>query len=153
MKRRLSNYFIAVFVGFMITSFLVCPVWAGKKDDTLNIATTKELENADRYFNTAREGIIFARQVYDNLLYRDPKTYEYKPLLAKSFNWVDDTTMAIELRQGVKFHNGAEMTADDVVYTLNFAANPENKVLTQRYSNWIKEVVKEGPYNATMKHE
>jgi peptide/nickel transport system substrate-binding protein len=130
----------------MITSFLVSPVWAGKKDDTLNIATTKELENADRYFNTAREGIIFARHVYDNLLYRDPKTYEYKPLLAKSFNWVDDTTLAIELRQGVKFHNGTEMTADDVVYTLNFAANPENKVLTQRYSNWIKEVVKEGPY-------
>mgnify|MGYP003573985223 CR=1 FL=1 len=146
MKKRLSNYFIAVFVGFMITSFLVCPVWAGKKDDTLNIATTKELESVDRYFNTAREGIIFARQVYDNLLYRDPKTYEYKPLLAKSFQWVDDTTMAIELRQGVKFHNGNEMTADDVVYTLNFAADPENKVKTQRYSNWIKEVVKEGPY-------
>jgi peptide/nickel transport system substrate-binding protein len=119
---------------------------AGKKDDTLNIATTKELENADRYFNTAREGIIFARHVYDNLLYRDPKTYEYKPLLAKSFNWVDDTTIAMELRQGVKFHNGSEMTADDVVYTLNFAANPDNKVKTQRYSNWIKEVVKEGPY-------
>ena len=41
MKRRLSNYSIAVFVGLMIASFLVCPVWAGKKDDTLNIATTK----------------------------------------------------------------------------------------------------------------
>ena len=146
MKRRLSNYSIIVFVGLMITSFLVCPVWAGKKDDTLNIATTREMETVDRYFNTAREGIIFARHVYDNLLYRDPKTMEYKPLLAKSFSWVDDTTLAIELRQGVKFHNGTEMTADDVVYTLNFAANPDNKVKTQRYSNWIKEVVKEGPY-------
>ena len=146
MKRRLSHYSIAALVGFMITSFLVCPVWAGKKDDTLNIATDRELESVDRYFNSAREGIIFARHVYDNLLYRDPKTYEYKPLLAKSYQWVDDTTMAIELRQGVKFHNGNEMTADDVVYTLNFAADPENKVKTQRYSNWIKEVVKEGPY-------
>ncbi|MCP4629846.1 MAG: hypothetical protein GY850_41010 [bacterium] len=108
----------------MAVAFLCAPAWAGKKNDTLNIATTKELENADRYFNTAREGIIFARHVYDNLLYRDPKTYEYKPLLAKSFNWVDNTTIAMELRQGVKFHNGSEMTADDVVYTLNFAASP-----------------------------
>jgi len=146
MKTRLSHFSITVFVGLMIASFLVCPVWAGKKDDTLNIATERELESVDRYFNSAREGIIFARHVYDNLLYRDPKTYEYKPLLAKSYQWVDDTTMAIELRQGVKFHNGNEMTADDVVYTLNFAADPENKVKTQRYSNWIKEVVKEGPY-------
>lgn len=140
---RLLSISLFILIG---ASFLATPAWAGKKKDTLNIATTKELENVDRYFNTAREGIIFARHVYDNLLYRDPETYEYKPLLAKSFQWVDDTTMAIELRQGVKFHNGNEMTADDVVYTLNFAANPDNKVKTQRYSNWIKEVVKEGPY-------
>jgi len=146
MNRRIHRLTVVGLIALMALAFLSSPAWAGKKDDTLNIATTKELENADRYFNTAREGIIFARHVYDNLLYRDPKTYEYKPLLAKSFNWVDDTTMAIELRQGVKFHNGAEMTADDVVYTLNFAANPDNKVKTQRYSNWIKEVVKEGPY-------
>lgn len=146
MKRRVHRLTVLGLIALMAIAFLSSPAWAGKKDDTLNIATTKELENADRYFNTAREGIIFARHVYDNLLYRDPKTYEYKPLLAKSFKWVDDTTMAMELRQGVKFHNGSEMTADDVVYTLNFAANPENKVLTQRYSNWIKEVVKEGPY-------
>jgi peptide/nickel transport system substrate-binding protein len=146
MKRRVHRLTVLGLIALMAIAFLSLPAWAGKKDDTLNIATTKELETADRYFNTAREGIIFARHVYDNLLYRDPKTYEYKPLLAKSFKWVDDTTMAIELRQGVKFHNGSEMTADDVVYTLNFAANPDNKVKTQRYSNWIKEVVKEGPY-------
>jgi len=146
MKRRFHRFTVLGLIVLTAIAFLSLPAWAGKKDDTLNIATTKELENADRYFNTAREGIIFARHVYDNLLYRDPKTYEYKGLLAKSFKWVDDTTMAIELRQGVKFHNGIEMTADDVVYTLNFAANPDNKVKTQRYSNWIKEVVKEGPY-------
>ena len=146
MQRRIHRLTLFSLIAVMAFAFLSAPALAGKKDDTLNIATTKELENADRYFNTAREGIIFARHVYDNLLYRDPKTYEYKPLLAKSFQWVDDTTIAMELRQGVKFHNGADMTADDVVYTLNFAANPDNKVKTQRYSNWIKEVVKEGPY-------
>ena len=146
MNRRIHRLTVIGLIALVAIAVLSQAAWAGKKDDTLNIATTKELENADRYFNTAREGIIFARHVYDNLLYRDPKTYEYKPLLAKSFKWVDDTTIAMELRQGVKFHNGSEMTADDVVYTLNFAANPENKVKTQRYSNWIKEVVKEGPY-------
>ncbi len=133
-------------VGILAMVFTVGPAWAGKKNDTLNIAFTKELETLDRYFNTAREGIVFARHVYDNLLWRDPKTFEYKPLLAKSYRWVDNTTLEIVLRKGVKFHDGTEMTADDVVYTLNFAANPANKVKTQRYSNWIKKVVKEGPY-------
>jgi peptide/nickel transport system substrate-binding protein len=127
--------------------FLAPPAFAGKKDNTLNVAFSKELETLDRYFNTAREGIVFARLVYDNLLYRDPVTYQYKGLLAKSFAWKNDKELDIVLRKGVKFHNGQEMTADDVVYTLNFAANPANKVKTQRYSDWIDHVVKTGPYS------
>ncbi len=146
MKKWLSNYSIAVFLGLMIVSFLVCPAWAGKKDDTLHIALEKELENVDRYFNTAREGIVFARHVYDNLLWRDPETYEYKGLLAKTFGWEGDTALVIELRQGVKFHNGQEMTADDVVYTLNWVIDPKNGVLTRNYVDWMKNVEKLGPY-------
>ena len=99
------RHFVLVVVLFILAiTFTIPAAYASKANDTLNIATTKELESVDRYFNNAREGIIFARHVYDNLLYRDPKTYEYKPLLAKSYQWVDDTTMAMELRQGVKFH-------------------------------------------------
>ena len=146
--RRGMGHTLAIWMAALAVAAMLCaPAWAGKKDDTLNIALTKELETLDRYFNTAREGIIFARHVYDNLLYRDPETYEYKGLLAKSYKWEDNLTLAIELRQGVKFHNGQEMTADDVVATIGFAANPENKVKTQRYSNWIKEVVKVDKYN------
>jgi len=139
--------FILLTVLFILALALFVPSsYAGKKTDTLNVAFSKELPTLDRYFNTTREGIIIARHVFDNLLYRDPETYEYKGLLAKSYEWINNTEMDIVLRQGVKFHNGAEMTADDVVYILNFAANPDNKVKTQRYSNWIKEVVKTGPY-------
>lgn len=147
MRRGISRSLAICLAAMAIAAMLCVPAWAGKKDDTLNIATTKELETLDRYFNTAREGIIFARHVYDNLLYRDPKTYEYKGLLAKSYKWIDNLNLAIELRQGVKFHNGADMTADDVVATLSYAADPANKVKTQRYSNWIKEVVKVDKYN------
>jgi len=146
MKSRITRLLsISLFI-LISASFLAAPAWAGKKKDTLNIAFSKELATRDRYFNTAREGIVVARHVFDNLLYRDPVTYEYKGLLAKSYKWISTTEMEIVLRQGIKFHNGADMTADDVVYISNFAANADNKVRTQRYSNWIKEVVKAGPY-------
>ena len=56
--------------------------------------------------------------------YRDPKTNEYKGQLATAWKQVDDKTLEFELRQGVKFHNGEEFDADDVVYTLNFVAEP-----------------------------
>ena len=58
------------------------------------------MESLDRYFNTAREGMIVSRQICDDLLYRDPDTLEYKPLLAKSYKWIDNTTMEFELRRG-----------------------------------------------------
>ncbi|WP_022664052.1 ABC transporter substrate-binding protein [Desulfospira joergensenii] len=138
----------------MVTGLCLCwlltPALAGKKDDTLNIAFSKELETLDRYYNTAREGIVVSRHVFDNLLYRDPVTYEYKGLLAKSFNWASNTQLDIELRQGVTFHNSQEMTAEDVAYTLNYAADPASKVKTQRYSDWIDHVEKTGNYSVSI---
>ena len=143
----MKRFMILLAVLIMAVVIEIPASYADKKSDTLNIAFVRELETLDRYFNTAREGIVVARHVFDNLLYRDPVTYEYKGLLAQSYKWASDTEMDIVLRKGVVFHNGTEMTADDVVYTLNFAANPDNKVKTQRYSNWIKEVVKTGTHS------
>ncbi|MEO0823949.1 MAG: ABC transporter substrate-binding protein, partial [Pseudomonadota bacterium] len=122
------------------------PALAGKAEDTLRIAFDRELESLDNYFNTAREGIIISRMVWDGLLYRDPYTFEYKGNLATEWEFVDDTTMEFTLREGVSFHNGEPFDADDVVYTLNWISNPENGVKVQRNVNWIKEARKVDQY-------
>jgi len=43
--------------------------------------------------------------------------YKVKPGLAESWKMKDETTLVVKLRRGVKFHNGDEMTADDVAFT------------------------------------
>ena len=147
MTPRLKRWLAVTTLLMVAVGMLAVPAaWAGKKDNTLRVAFEKELETLDRYFNTAREGIVVARHVFDNLLWRDPRTMEYKGLLAKSWKWVDNVTLDLEIRQGVTFHNGAKLTADDVVYTLNWVSNPDNKVKQQRYVNWIKNVEKLGDY-------
>lgn len=85
MKNKSIGLFACLIVAVLCVVLSAPSAIAGKKDDTLNVAFTKELESLDRYFNTAREGIVFARHVYDNLLFRDPVTYEYKGLLVKSY--------------------------------------------------------------------
>ncbi len=120
--------------------------YADKASDTLSVAFTKELESVDSYFNSAREGVVLQRAIWDGLIYRDPKTSEYIGNLATSWKWVDDTTLELELRKGVKFHNGEDFDADDVVYTIEFVTNPANGAKTQRNVNWMKNAEKVDQY-------
>ena len=55
-------------------------------------------------------------QVYETLIGFN-RDMTYRGILAESWETPDDVTYIFHLRQGVKFHNGREMTADDVVYS------------------------------------
>ena len=55
--------------------------------------------------------------VYDTLLFWNTNAHAYEPELATEWKWLDDTTLNVKLRQGVKFHNGTEMTAKDVQFS------------------------------------
>ena len=56
--------------------------------------------------------------LYDSLVFPNPDG-SMKPLLAKSWTVSEDKlTYTFELVPGVKFHNGDELTADDVVFSL-----------------------------------
>ena len=136
--KNIFKLLLIIFSSFSISGVAS----AGKSNDTLYVAIDRELESMDNFFNTAREGIVFSRMIWDGLLYRDPKTNEYLPNLATSWNWVDGLTLDLDLKRGVKFHNGEDFNADDVVYTLNFVSNVENGVKTQRNVNWIKNAEK-----------
>lgn len=56
--------------------------------------------------------------VYESLVFLD-SNLQPAPGLAERWETPDPTTYVFHLRQGVKFHNGREMTADDVVFSLN----------------------------------
>lgn len=47
---------------------------------------------------------------------------EYIPWLAESYDVIDDVTYRFHLKKGVKFHNGEEMKASDVVFSLKEAS-------------------------------
>lgn len=115
---------------------------AAKKDNSIRFAAEQAPESIDPYFNNVRIGVIIGQHVWDTLIYRDPKTGEYKGQLAQSWKWLDDRTLEVDLKRGIRFHNGEEFNADDVVYTLNFVADPQNKVVTQSNVNWIEKAEK-----------
>jgi peptide/nickel transport system substrate-binding protein len=57
-----------------------------------------------------------------------------------------DTIFEIPLRNGVKFHDGKELTAGDVAYSINWILNPENKSTNRANLTFIKNVEVIDPY-------
>lgn len=63
---------------------------------------------------------VFFSSLWEGLVGRDWLGGLKKiPLLATEWTRIDDQTVELKLRQGVKFHNGAEMTAEDVVFSFS----------------------------------
>src|SRR5258708_12979885 len=81
-------------------------------------------------------------QAWDMLVHRDPATFEIKPALATDWRFAEDNSLDLTIRQGVKFHDGSTLSPDDVVYTINMAANPESKVATPSNYSWIDKAEK-----------
>jgi peptide/nickel transport system substrate-binding protein len=95
------------------------PALAQKSADTLRITWRDAVPDITPYYNQLRTGVVIGHQIWDSLVYRDPETFQIKPLLAESYKWVDETTLEFTLRSNVTFHNGDRLTADDVAYTIN----------------------------------
>ena len=139
MKWKLKTKLLA---GVAVLATLSAPAFAGKADNSLNIAFSDEIETLDYYQTADRPGLIVGRMLYDGLISKDQATGEFVPELAESFEIISDTEIDFKIRPGVKFHNGQILTADDVVFTLNTIKTPE---FNARYSiavNWIAKAEK-----------
>ncbi len=58
-----------------------------------------------------------AYSIYETLIRADLKTGELHPGLAESWRRISPESVEFKLRRGVKFHDGTDLTADDVVFT------------------------------------
>ena len=71
-----------------------------------------------------------------NCLVRVSDDLTPEPDLAKSWETVSDTEWIFHLNEGVKFHDGSDMTADDVVATLQLAATvPQAQQYVEKITN------------------
>ncbi len=99
---------------------------AGNAEGTIVIAMAAAPVTLDPADHRSRESETVIRNMFDGLVTRDTRSGVHMQL-AESMEWADDLTLDVILRQGVKFHNGTEMTADDVVFTFERIIN-ENQI-------------------------
>lgn len=94
---------------------------------TMLIAVESEPTDLDPSKNTTLPDRNVTINVYNSLIEFNLDDFSLQPGLAKDWYFSDDgLTLTLELEEGVQFHDGSDMTAADVAYTILQNADPEN---------------------------
>ncbi|NBG87998.1 glutathione ABC transporter substrate-binding protein [Isachenkonia alkalipeptolytica] len=85
--------------------------------DTLVVAQGADADSLDPHATNDQPSSRVMKQVYESLLNQN-EDMELVPGLAEEWEQIDELTFEFKLREGVMFHNGEELTASDVEFTL-----------------------------------
>lgn len=92
--------------------------YAQVASDTIVIGISQDVQNLDPHNFRHRYTETVLRNIYDGLVTRGPDMVPVVEL-ADAIMQLDATTWEVVLREGVKFHDGSEMTAEDVAFSIN----------------------------------
>lgn len=110
----------------------------------IGIGTT--LTNLDPMKTTIGDEYIYDNLVFNGLT-RMREDLSVEPDLAESWKYSDDLkTWTFALRKGVKFHNGSEMTADDVIAFFKRLLDPANAAPSRSNYDMIAGMTSPDPY-------
>ncbi|PKR77957.1 ABC transporter substrate-binding protein [Halalkalibacillus sediminis] len=114
-------------------------------EQVLKIANDQEPAGLDPHKTPAHSSVRIYSQVYSGLVAFD-ENMEVVGDLASEWDQPDDTTYVFTLREGVKFHNGNEATAEDVKYSFERILDEETASHIASYFSNVESIEVNGDY-------
>lgn len=93
-----------------------------KIKDEIVFAQSSDLTTMNPNIGTQERAYSLTNHMYDTLLVYDSEM-NLENSLATSYEWLDDLTLQLNLQEGVTFHNGDPLTAEDVIFTFKQRAD------------------------------
>jgi len=91
----------------------------------LKIAVAADITSMDPHFFNLFPNNNMAEHIFDKLVQMDPDS-KMIPGIATSWKPIDEKTWEFKLRKGAKFHDGSEVTAEDVAFSIDRVAQIPN---------------------------
>ena len=135
--KKMRKVFAALLAAAVSVTSLGTSVYASADDGTLVIARAYDAVGLDPGFLTENAQIV--DNIFDRLVMRD-EDLNLVPGLATEWSQLDDLTWQFKLREGVKFHNGEDFTAEDVKYSIDRVLDPEANAPTASYISSVDHV-------------
>lgn len=144
-------------MNFKKTAIAACALgalWAGAASaQTLRWSSQGDIATMDPYAHTESFTSNMHHHVYDPLVRRD-RAMQIEPALATSWSVVAPDRWRFVLRRGVKFHDGSDFNADDVVASITRLLDPtarargnlSNVVRAEKVDDFTVDFVLKGAY-------
>lgn len=117
----------------------------------LTIGLGASVTSIDPHFHALNPNNQVAMHIFDRLIHKDQQQ-RLIPGLATEWKAIDDTTWEFKLRKGVKFHDGNEFTAEDVVASIRRVPWVPNSPSSFRiYTNAVTGTEIVDPYTLRLK--
>jgi peptide/nickel transport system substrate-binding protein len=138
------------FIVALLAAITLIAASAARTAD-LSIGLAADITSIDPHFHNLTPNNNVAEHIFETLITKDARS-KLKPALAESWRAIDDLTWEFRLRKGVKFHDGGDFTAQDVVFTLDrVPAVPNSPSSFATYSKQIIEKIIVDPYTIRFK--
>jgi len=119
---------------------------AQQSSANLTFAVGAAPTSLDPHFHQLSPNTAVAQMLFSSLVQTDANARS-EPGLAESWKAIDANTWEFKLRQGVKFHNGSDFTAEDVAFTFTRSASVPNSPSSYAiYTRSMKNVEIVDPY-------
>lgn len=122
LKRKMGR--LAGAAALALAASFVLPA-APAQAEELRVASFRHPTTLDPLTGSSGYDHAFLYPVYDTLIGMDPATLELVPGLAEKWSFPDPKTLVLDLRAGVKFHDGTPFDAEAALFNLERARNGE----------------------------
>lgn len=142
MRKQYNRWYV-----WVIFSLILVPVFGFAAKEEVVVIQGAEPDTLDASMERGMIPLNLSIHMLEPLLLRDQQM-RLQPLLATSWSYTDNRTLHVQIRQGIKFHDGTPLTAADVKFTFDRIMDKTQKSEQRRYFTDLEKI--EAPDDSTV---